>query len=56
MKKQYKFKDSFFYELWDNILKYLLAVVILIWLFHNGCPRDKEAIHIQEDIIYIKPN
>ena len=51
-----KFKDTFFYNLWDNILKYLLAAIILIWLFHDGCPRSKDTIHMKEDILYVKPN
>jgi len=49
-------KNTFFYNLWDNILKYLLAAIILIWIFHDGCPRNDKVVQMKEDVIYIKPN
>lgn len=49
-----KIKDTFAYSLWDVFGKWILAIIILLFIFHDGCPR-KKVVKMKEDVLYIKP-
>ena len=44
-----KIKDTFLYNLWKHILQYLLAIVILLWIFHDMDCSGNKTTHLKKD-------
>jgi len=56
MKRIYNDIKAFVTNLFSSGLGWIVIIIIaLLFIFHDGCPRNKKVIRMKEDVMYVKP-
>ena len=56
MKRIYNDIKTFVINLFSSGLGWIVIIIaILLFIFHDECPRNKKAVHMKEDVMYVKP-